>query len=137
MTVRRPPTDLAPLRGPADLTAAWAAVTAGVPLLHRTVWLLFLDSRGRAGPVITLDDLPDGPYDVPLEDLVGLCREFIDGPGSAASVALLLTRPGTAPWTVSDRAWGRFLTTAAARLSGPTWPVHWAHRHELTEFRPA
>lgn len=137
MTVRRAPTDLAPLRGPADLTAAWTAVTAGVPLRHRTVWLLFLDHRGRAGSVITLDDLPDGPYDVPVDDLVGLCREFIDGPGAAASVALLLTRPGAAPWTVSDRAWGRFLATAADRLGGTAWPVHWGHRRELVEFRPA
>lgn len=135
MTVRRPPRDLRPLDEPADLTAIWRAVLAGEPLRQRVVWMLLLNpARQATGPVITLDDLPDGPYNVPEADLVGLCRDLIDGPGEAASVAFLMSRPGSAPWTVSDRAWGRFLHKAASQLGPPMWTVHWAHQREITEF---
>lgn len=135
MTVRRPPRDLRPLHHPEDLTNIWRAVLAGEPLRQRVVWMLLLNSALQAtGPVITLDDLPDGPYDVPAADLVGLCRELIEGPGEATSVAFLMSRPGSAPWTVSDRAWGRFLLNAAGQLAPPLWSVHWANQQEITEF---
>lgn len=97
--------------------------------------MLFIDQDRRpVGPLITLDNLPDGPYNVRASDLVNLCREFIDGPGSAGSVALLLARPGADPWTVSDRAWGRFLTSAVLEVNSTPWPVHWAHNSRVEEF---
>lgn len=135
MTVRRPPLDQRPLLQAADLTRLWESVLAGEPFRKRVVWMLFLDGAQRpVGPLITLDDLPDGPYSVPIEDLVSLCAEFLDGPGGAESVAFLLARPGGAPWTVSDRAWGRFLTSAVEQLWGDPWPVHWAHQGCVEEF---
>lgn len=100
--------------------------------------MLFIDQARRpVGPLITLDDLPDGPYDVSLTDMVGLCHEFVDGPGAADSVAFLMARPGGAPWTVSDRAWGRFLVAAVEEVGAEPWPVHWAHPREVEEFRLA
>ena len=135
MTVRRPPADQRPLRDPADLTAVWTSVLAGEPFRERVVWLLFLDpARRPVGPLITLDNLPDGPYDVRADNLVDLCREFVDGPGDAASVAFLMARPGAAPWTVSDRAWGRFLVKAGEALGPEPWPVHWAHQRRVEEL---
>lgn len=135
MTLRRPPRDQRPLHDAADLTRLWELELAGEPFRHRCVWLLFLDDARRpVGPLITLDDLPDGPYSVRIEDLISLCAEFLDGPGGAESVAFLLSRPGPAPWTVSDRAWGRFLTRAVEQLWGVAWPVHWAHHGRVEEF---
>lgn len=134
MTVRRLPADLAPLRSAADLTRVWSTVIAGEPIRGRVLWMLFLSGPRPVGPLLTLDDLPDGPYDVPLEDLLGLVREFLEGPGAADAVAFLLVRPGGDPWTVSDRAWGRFLLGAVEQLGTTAWPVHWAHRRRVEEF---
>lgn len=135
MTVRRPPHDQRPLRDPADLTRLWASVLAAEPFRQRVLWLLFLDAaRSPVGPLFTLDDLPDGPYDVRAGNLADLCREFVEGPGGAASVAFLMTRPGADPWTVSDRAWGRFLVKVGAELAPDPWPVHWAHQQRVEEF---
>ncbi|MET3962863.1 hypothetical protein ABIE44_002797 [Marmoricola sp. OAE513] len=138
MTQRRPPRHQSPVRTTADLTALWRSVIGGEPLLFRSLWLLFLDDARRpVGPLLTLDNLPDGPYGIDRDDLVGWCDEILRGPGGGGSVALLLTRPEGAPWTVSDRAWGRFLLNATAEIDGHAWPVHWAHRGGVEVFRLA
>ena len=141
MSVRRPPADQRPLTTSEDLRALWRSVLVTEPFRVRCLWLLFLDPRSRpAGPLITVEDLPDGPYDLRHEDLVTLCRGILDGPGAdparQGSVAMLTSRPGGAPWTVSDRAWGRFLLGAAEVVGGRVWPVHQAHHSVLEEFRP-
>lgn len=111
------------------------------PYRCRSLWLLFIDTAGRpAGPVITVDDLPDGPYDCPVADLVAMCRVILDGPGAgepggSGSVAILMTRAGSGPWTVSDRAWGRYLLAAVTAIGGRQWPVHHARRGLLEEFQ--
>ena len=136
MSVRRPPEDQTPLASTDDLTAVWHTIVVWEPFRFRSVWLLFIDRAGRpAGPLITVDDMADGPYGIGLEELVDLCREIIDGPGDGGSVALLMTRPGGPPWTVSDRAWGRFLLRGAEAIGEPVWPVHLAHSHSLERFR--
>lgn len=136
MSMRRPPFDQDPIRTDAELTALWDIYLDPEPFRFRAVWLLFLDGTGRpAGPVITIDEMPDGPYELEVEDLVTLCRGILDGPGNGGgSVALALTRPGGDPWTVSDRAWGRFLLRAAAEVGGQIWPVHRAHGAGLEQF---
>ena len=110
-----------PLHTAADLTALWRRVLHLEPLRCRSLWMLVVDGTRRPrGPLLTIDDLPDGPYDVPQADLVSWCTDLLDGPGGGASVALLLSRPGGGRWTVSDRAWGRLLVevgrTAGVRL---------------------
>lgn len=135
MSMRRPPFDQDPIRTDADLTRRWGAYLENEPFRFRALWLLFIDRTGRpAGPVVTIDDLPDGPYDVERADLVELCRTILDGPGGGGSVALLMSRPQGDPWTVSDRAWGRFLLRAADEIGGKVWPVHEAHAGALVEF---
>lgn len=135
MSVRRPPEDQTPLASTTDLTAVWQRIVAWEPFRFRSVWLLFIDSAGRpAGPLITVDDLPDGPYAVGLDELVDLCRGIIGGPGGGGSVAILMTRPGAGRWTVSDRAWGRFLIRGAEELGEPVWPVHLAHSQLLEQY---
>ncbi|HET6166518.1 MAG TPA: hypothetical protein VFE07_06785 [Marmoricola sp.] len=127
-----PPDQIPAIRSAADLLQTWRAVLGPLGFSRRSLWLMFLSEDGRpSGPLITIDDLPDGPYDVPADDLVDLCDEILRGPGGGRSVALLLTRAGSDGWHVGDRAWGRFLTTVAERVSGPTWPVHRANDVEL------
>jgi hypothetical protein len=135
MNQRRPPRDQRPISSASELTALWASVVDGEPFRMRQLWWLFLDDWQRpVGPLLTIDNLPDGPYDVPRRDLTDWCAEILTGPGAAGSVALLLTRPGGRRWTVSDRAWGRFLVRAANEIEGRAWPVNWAHEGGVEEF---
>ncbi|RNL78519.1 hypothetical protein EFL95_05340 [Nocardioides marmorisolisilvae] len=134
--MRRPPQDQTPLASTTALTALWQRTVAWEPLRVRSIWLLFIDARARpSGPLITIDDVADGPYAVGLDELVDLCRGILDGPGGGGSVAMLMSRAGGAPWTVSDRAWGRFLTRGAEELGPPVWPVHLAHSQVVERFR--
>ncbi|MCZ4499286.1 MAG: hypothetical protein JWQ74_1839 [Marmoricola sp.] len=136
MSIRRPPPDQRLLHTDDDLTALWQLLMEAEPYRRRSLWLLFIDTEHRpAGPIITVDDLPDGPYETPVDDLVAMCRSILDGPGGGGSVAILMTRPGSGSWTVSDRAWGRFLLRAAETVGGRVWPVHQARRGRLEEFR--
>lgn len=130
MSLHPPPHDPHPIDDPDALAVVWNRVLGTETYRTRCLWLLFLDPRRRpVGPVLTVDDVPDGPYDLAVADLVGFCREILDGPGDGGSVAMLMTRPGGAPWTVSDRAWGRFLDRAASAVGGQVWPVRLAHRY--------
>lgn len=127
-----PPADMPAVRTPADLRRAWSHLMGRLGFPDRRLWLLFLDDEGRPlGPLLTLDNLPDGPYDLPIEDVVTICREILGGPGGGGSVAMLITRPGTDDWHVGDRAWGRYLADAAHRVGGRVWPVHRANDREL------
>jgi hypothetical protein len=128
-----PPNSLPAIRTQADLQRAWCALMGTLGFPDRRLWLLFLDTGGRPlGPLLSIDNLPDGPYDLPVEDLVTVCREILDGPGGGGSVAMLITRPGRDAWHVGDRAWGRYLSAAAHRVGGKVWPVHRAHDGELS-----
>jgi hypothetical protein len=127
-----PPGDLPAVRTQADLRRAWQALMGRLGFPDRRLWLLFLDAEGRpGGPLLSIDNLPDGPYDLPVEDLVTICREILGGPGGGGSVAMLITRPGSEEWHVGDRAWGRYLAAAAHRVGGKVWPVHRANDREL------
>jgi hypothetical protein len=132
-----PPRDMPAVHTQADLQAAWRALMGTLGFPDRRLWLLFLDPDGRPlGPLLSIDSLPDGPYDLPIADLVTICREILDGPGGGGSVAMLVTRPGRDGWHVGDRAWARYLTAAAHRLGGRVWPVHRANDRELVVVPP-
>jgi len=127
-----PPDQLPAIRTPADLHLAWRMLMGDLGFAGRTLWLLFLTPDGRAlGPLLDIADLPDGPHGLEVDQLVSFCRELLDGPGSGGSLAMLITRPGSDPWHVGDRAWARYLTAVAARLGGQVWPVHRANDREL------
>jgi hypothetical protein len=127
-----PPQDMPAIRTQSDLHRAWSALMGALGFPDRRLWLLFLDAGGRPmGPLLSIDTLPDGPYDLAVEDLVTVCREILDGPGGGGSVAMLITRSGSDGWHVGDRAWARYLTAAAHRVGGTVWPVHRANDREL------
>jgi hypothetical protein len=127
-----PPDQMPAVRTQADLHRTWRALMGELGFADRRLWLLFLRPDGRLlGPLLSLDDLPDGPYDLEVDEVVTVCREILDGPGGGGSVAMLITRPGRDAWHVGDRAWARYLTAAAHRLGGQVWPVHRANDREL------
>lgn len=126
-----------PVRTDADLHRTWSSMLGDLGFSDRSLWVLFLGDDGRpSGPLLRIDELPDGPWDVAVDDLVAVCRDILDGPGGGGSVALLVTRPGAGPWHVGDRAWARFLTSAAGRVGGRVWPVHRAHDVALERVAP-
>lgn len=127
-----PPDQMPAVLTPADLERTWRALVGDLPFGDRTLWLLFIGpGGGPLGPLLQVGDLPDGPYDLDADGFVSLCREILDGPGHAGSVAMLITRPGSDAWHVGDRAWARFLASAARRIGGQLWPVHRANDREL------
>jgi hypothetical protein len=127
-----PPDQMPAVHTPADLLLTWRALMGNLGFTDRRLWLLFIWPDGRlVGPLLSLDDLPDGPYDLEVDEVVAVSREILDGPGLSGSVAMLITRPGSDPWHVGDRAWGRYLTAAAHRIGGHVWPVHRANGREL------
>ncbi len=120
------------IRTPADLTRAWRALMGRLRFSDRRLWLLFLEPDGRLlGPLLSIEDLPDGPYDLEVDEVVTVCREILDGPGGGGSVAILVSRPGRDAWHVGDRAWGRYLVAATHRIGGQVWPVHRANDRHL------
>ena len=128
-----PPDQVPAIRTPDDLRRTWRALMGRLRFTDRRLWLLFLDhDGGLLGPLLSLDDLPDGPYGLEVDEVVAVCRDILDGPGGGGSVAMLITRPGADPWHVGDRAWGRYLVAAAQRIGGQVWPVHRANDRELT-----
>jgi hypothetical protein len=77
-----PPHDMPAIRTQSDLQRAWSALMGALGFPDRRLWLLFLDASGRPlGPLLSIDTLPDGPYDLAVGGLVTLCREMRDGPG--------------------------------------------------------
>jgi hypothetical protein len=128
-----PPDQMPAVLTPADLHRTWRALMGDLGFADRALWLLFIGPGGRPlGPLITVDDLPDGPHGLEAGDFVALCREILDGPGDCGSVAMLITRPGADAWHLGDRAWARFLTQVAEGIGGQVWPVHRANDRELT-----
>jgi hypothetical protein len=131
-----PPDQMPVVRTQADLHRTWRALMGDLEFGERRLWLLFLRPDGRLlGPLLTLDDLPDGPYDLEVDEVVTVCRDILDGPGGGGSVAMLLTRPGREPWHVGDRAWARYLSAAAHRIGGKVWPVFRANDRGLAQVR--
>jgi len=133
-----PPDQMPAVRTQADLRRTWRVLLGDLGFSDRRLWLLFLRPDGRLlGPLLSLDDLPDGPYELEVDEVVQVCRDILDGPGgSGGSVAMLITRPGRDPWHVGDRAWARYLTAAAHRIGGRVWPVHRANERALAAVPP-
>lgn len=99
-----------------------------------SLWMVFLDEDSRLSPVIVpIDDLPAEPDDQSVRNLAWIIGDLLRE-GAAASVALLLSRPGPRAMTDADRRWARALRDALREL--PIWPVHLATRGHVQVFAP-
>lgn len=100
----------------------------------RTLWLLFLDEQNRLqGALMPIEDVPAEP-DVPsVRNLARVVADLLED-GEAASIAVLLSRPGPRAMTGADRRWARVVLDELGELSG--WPVHLATRDFVQVFAP-
>lgn len=131
--------DEAPIRTAAQLSALWRQLMGGGGFGTRTLWLLFLDEEHRPIKLIVpIEDLPLEPDGVTLEAIGRILDDVLgdtmSDPG-AASVPMLLSRPGPLSMTDADRVWAVEIRERLARHLGP-WPVHLATRNRIQVFAP-
>lgn len=113
-----------------DLFALWQGLMGEGGFSRRSVWLLFLDEDGRPEPVIVpIDDVPQVPDRRSVNGLATVVSGLI-AEGMAASVALLVSRPGHRGMTEDDRRWARALAPVSS------WPIHLATADHLQVFAP-
>lgn len=133
MTLNRPNETF--VRSNADLTALWREMMGPWGFEMRSLWHIFLGVNGQQSPVVLpIDDLPLVPDPEIIDKLVFVMRDVLrDQPGH--TVATLLSRPGRAQLTDSDRAWARAVVTGYGRELSP-WPMHLATRGRVQVFAP-
>jgi len=115
------PTD-EPVRSADELTARWEAILEPPVFGARTLWLAWLDARGRMLPMLVpIEDIPLVP-DVALLDGLRRVHEGI----AEAHLALVLSRPGRPEITGDDDEWAEGLReTLDDRIDG-SWSLHLA-----------
>jgi hypothetical protein len=119
-----------PVRTPLDLHRLWQAMMGEGGFSRRSLWLTFFEADGLPVPhIVPIDDIPARPDGESLDGLTLITRQLVDD-GSVASVAMLLSRPGSGAMHADDRAWARVL----APLS--PWPVHLATSDLVQVFAP-
>ncbi len=127
--------DVRPIRTQADLHELWRMLMGPLGFGQRLLWLQLLDADGRCSPLLpTIEDLPLMPEPSELEHVMSFCQQLLDLEVPGGSVAILLSRPGRAGISASDRRWAGGLTTTGRRLGIRCWPVHLANDHELRVF---
>lgn len=127
------PVDQMPaIRTQHHLYLRWRALMGELGFSERLLWCGFIDAGGFMTPVLSqIADLPLFPDDLFLNNLMGSFDMVLSEHVHGGSVAVLLSRPGRAQLTDSDRAWGRGLTAAAEAADVPLRPVHLANDEEL------
>lgn len=110
----------------------WRALMGELGFSERLLWCAFIDAAGFPTPVLSqVADLPLFPDQQFLHNLMSIFDTVLSEEVYGGSVAVLLSRPGRANLTDSDRAWGRELTIAAERAGVSMRPVHLANNDEL------
>jgi hypothetical protein len=112
------------IRTNADLVAFWTTLMGPGQFGQRSLWLVFLDEQNRTLPIVVpIDDVPAEPDALMISNLAKIVAELASN-GDAASVVLLLSRPGADVVTAADRRWA---TVLGAELGSVTdRPVHLA-----------
>lgn len=132
-----PPEQTPPIRTQHDLFQHWRALMCPLGFSRPLLWLLFVAADGRPGPMLSqIDDLPTFPDDLFLVNLMHITKDVIAHEAPGGSLAVLLSRPGSATLTESDRAWARRLTTAALEAGVRMRPVHLANDEEIRIVAP-
>jgi hypothetical protein len=133
MTLKRPEETY--VRNTAELTELWQDMMGPGGFDQRSLWLVFLNQDGQMSPlVMPIDDIPTEPDAEMLTNLATIVERLADEAGFATT-ALLLSRPGSAHMTTSDRAWARAVGAAFGRHRCP-WPIHLATRGTVRIFAP-
>ncbi len=124
------------LTSEADVHAMWMKIMAEEDFQQRSLWLVFLDGNGVTLPLLVpVDGLPNFPDRRLMRNLGSIVRQVVGDSTPAASVVMLLSRPGAETMTSTDRRWA----TAILRAVDPhlmRWPVHLATRAGIRMFAP-
>lgn len=131
----KPSLPLAVVRSHADLFALWDGLVGRGDFTTTSVWLVFLDEHNRVQPVVVpIDGIPPEPDVGFLRGLARIVAGLVDG-GDAASVAMLISRPGSSTMTESDRRWARALRSEVGDELA-AWPIHLATSGRIRVFAP-
>ena len=133
-----PPDQAPPIRSAEDMYRRWRALMGELGFSERLLWYTLISVDGRQAPLLSqVADLPLRPDELVVDNLMWICGQILrstDHPDG--SVALLLSRPGSAHMTDSDRAWARALTAAGSRAELRLQPIHLANDEALKVFAP-
>jgi hypothetical protein len=129
------PEDSPPVRTETELMVRWRQIMGPWGFERRSLWLLWFDAAGFQLPIVVpIDDIPHLPDDDLVANLLHIAHEVAhvdDSDGGGATVAVTLSRPGSARVTPSDRAWAQALLCQAAGTGVSLWPVHLATKGTL------
>jgi hypothetical protein len=133
MTLR--PTEKAPIPLSTDdeIEACVADLIGGAILPH--MWLLFIGDDGELMPPVTqIDDMPAFPQEGDERCLTAMADTL--STFAIAAVVVVRERPGGAPATDADRAWGRMIALAFARSDLTLRGQLLSHDHGVRWLRP-
>jgi hypothetical protein len=131
-----PPDQMPPIHSPHDMHRHWRALMGELGFSQRLLWFGFVTAEGWMAPQLhQVEDLPPEPIVPFAANLIAICRRVLDEVfDPAGSVAFLLSRPGSAQMTTSDRTWARALATAAAHGEVRLQPIHLATDQAVRVF---
>jgi len=133
----RRPEDTPPLRTQEDLHRYWRSLLGELGFSERLLWFTLVDADQRVTPMLSqLEDVPRFPDQELLDSLMDVLSKLLETALPDGSAALLLSRPGRAAMTESDRVWAASLTEAAARAGVWLQPIHLATDQALRVFAP-
>lgn len=133
-----PPDQQPSIRSDDALYRHWRALMGELGFSERLLWYTFISGTGRPAPILQqVADLPLEPEERLVTNLMWICGKVLASTGhSDGSVAFLLSRPGSARMTSSDRSWARCLSGCARSAGLRVHPVHLANDEALTVFAP-
>ena len=132
-----PPFDQTPpVHTAADMHRQWRTLMGEWGFAERTLWFTFIAADGEVVKVLQqIAQIPHKPDARTLDSVVYVCNEFLVSSAiEDGSAAFLLSRPGSAQFTSSDRAWARGLADAAKRGDLRIQPIHLATDDDVRVF---
>ena len=121
-----PPIETAtdPVCTPDDMGDRWRALMGPLGFGQRLLWVGFVGADRRMHKFLSQVPLGRSPHRELVDNLmIGLSVLLETDFEPGTTVALLLTRPGTDPITVSDRRWATVLAAAARTMAVPIEPM--------------
>ena len=132
-----PPFDPTPVvRNAADMHRQWRTLMGEWGFAERTLWFTFIAADGEVVKVLQqIAQIPLEPDTRTLDNVINACTEFLASSAiEDGSAAFLLSRPGSAQFTSSDRAWASGLVKAARRGDLRLQPIHLATDDDVRVF---